>query len=84
VWAGFECAYFTVINEVKQDGVLSPFLFCVYVDDQRKKTFQFLYTSLFHRETLAQNKTGKRKKEKKYNAVNSLSQTYKTANMFLI
>ena len=32
-WDGIETDYFTALNGVKQGAVLSPVLFCVYVDD---------------------------------------------------
>ena len=32
-WAGFVSDYFTVCNGVRQGGVVSPILFCIYIDD---------------------------------------------------
>ena len=32
-WCGFLSDYFSVVNGVKQGAVLSPVLFCVYIDD---------------------------------------------------
>ena len=32
-WGGTTTDYFSVINRVKQGAVLSPILFCVYIDD---------------------------------------------------
>jgi len=36
VWNGVQCRWFGVMNVVKQGGVLSPVLFCVYMDDLLK------------------------------------------------
>jgi len=33
LWNGFFSQNFPVMNGVKQDGILSPLLFCVYIDD---------------------------------------------------
>jgi len=33
LWAGLVSDYFYVSNGVKQGGVISPILFCVYIDD---------------------------------------------------
>jgi hypothetical protein len=33
VWAGLASDYFSVLNGVKQGGVISPILFCIYIDD---------------------------------------------------
>jgi len=33
LWAGLTSDYFTAVNGVKQGGVISPVLFCVYIDD---------------------------------------------------
>jgi len=33
LWAGFVSDYFTVRNGVRQGGVVSPILFCIYIDD---------------------------------------------------
>jgi len=32
-WAGFMSSYFNALNGVKQGGVMSPILFCIYLDD---------------------------------------------------
>jgi len=33
LWAGLTSDYFTVLNGVKQGGVISPILYCIYTDD---------------------------------------------------
>lgn len=33
LWAGLYSDYFSVLNGVKQGGVISPVLFCIYIDD---------------------------------------------------
>jgi hypothetical protein len=33
LWAGLTSDYFSVLNGVKQGGVISPILFCIYIDD---------------------------------------------------
>lgn len=37
LWAGLASDYFTVRNGVKQGGVISPILFCIYIDDLLKR-----------------------------------------------
>ena len=39
-WAGFASNFFTVVNGVKQGGVLSPTLFCIYMDELLVKLSQ--------------------------------------------
>ena len=33
VWNGVYSAVFSVSNRVKQGGVTSPFMFCIYIDE---------------------------------------------------
>ena len=33
LWAGISSTYFQALNDVKQGGVISPILFCIYIDD---------------------------------------------------
>ena len=40
VWAGYSLTFFTAANGVKQGGVLSPILFCIYMDDLHVKLSQ--------------------------------------------
>ena len=37
LWAGLASDYFAVRNGVKQGGVISPILFCIYIDDLLKR-----------------------------------------------
>jgi Reverse transcriptase (RNA-dependent DNA polymerase) len=39
-WADFASDYFSVVNGVKQGGVLTPTLFCVYIEDLLVKLSQ--------------------------------------------
>jgi hypothetical protein len=32
-WADLMSSYFNALNSVKQGGVMSPILFCIYMDD---------------------------------------------------
>jgi len=32
-WNGFRSVTFKVLNGVKQGGIISPIMFCVYIDD---------------------------------------------------
>ena len=37
LWAGISSTYFQALNGVKQRGVISPILFCIYIDDLLKR-----------------------------------------------
>jgi len=40
LWAGLTSDYFTAVNGVKQGGMISPVLFCVYIGDLLVKLSQ--------------------------------------------
>jgi len=37
LWASISSTYFQALNGVKQEGVISPVLFCIYIDDLLKR-----------------------------------------------
>ena len=43
LWAGISSTYLQALNGVKQGGVISPVLFCVYIDDLLSRLFWLLF-----------------------------------------